>query len=163
MQEVYLGLGSNLGNREENLLRALTELVKLGPLERSSWFETEPVGMRGTDEFLNGAVRLLTKLAPTTLLTAILSIEEKLGRRRSKIGSGEKTSRVIDIDILFYGDAVLNLPQLTVPHPYLHERAFVLVPLSELAPTLRHPVLGLTVAEMLTGVSLKGVRKWNRG
>ncbi|MEO0069916.1 MAG: 2-amino-4-hydroxy-6-hydroxymethyldihydropteridine diphosphokinase [candidate division WOR-3 bacterium] len=161
MPEVYLGLGSNLGNREENLFRALIELVKIGPLERSSWYETEPVDMLPAPKFLNGVVRMWTDLSALMLLRATREIEEKLGRNPPSKAVEKKLPRMIDIDILFYGDAVINLPDLVVPHPRLPERAFVLVPLCELAPEKRHPVLGLTVQEMLARVSQKGVKKWN--
>lgn len=162
MQEVYLGLGTNLGDREENLCRALVELVKLGPLQRSSWFETEAVDMLAAPKFLNGVVRMWTDLSASALLSATRAIEEKLGRKLdSEKNLAIKQPRIIDIDILFYGDAVINSPDLILPHPRLHERAFVLIPLCELAPQLRHPVLGLTVQEICARVSQKGVKKWN--
>jgi len=160
VKEVYLGLGTNLGNREENLLRALSELVKLGPLERSYWYETEPVEMSEGGLFLNGVVRLWTELTPPGLLAATRAIEEQMGRKRSP-EEREKKPRVIDIDILFYNQMVVTFPDLVVPHPRLPERAFVLVPMVELAPDFRHPVLGLTVEEMLERVSTAGVRRWN--
>jgi 2-amino-4-hydroxy-6-hydroxymethyldihydropteridine diphosphokinase len=166
--EVYLGLGSNLGEREVNLYRALAELVKIGPLQRSEWYETEPVGMNGAPKFLNGAVRVWTEASVWELLVQIEEIENKLGRKRGREHPERKLPRVVDIDILFYGDAVIGWqngePQrdagLVVPHPRLHERAFVLVPLCELAPELRHPVLGLTISELQAKVGRQGVERW---
>lgn len=159
MPEVFLSLGSNLGDRENNLFRTLLELIKLGPLERSSWYETEPVDMPGAPFFLNGVVRLWTDLSISELFSVLQEIEKKLGRERTV--SKEKKPRPIDIDILFYDQAVIALPDLIVPHPRLHERAFVLVPLAELTPELVHPALGLTVQEMLNRVAIKGVRMWH--
>lgn len=158
MPEVFLSLGTNLGDRENNLLRTLLELIKLGPLERSSWYETEPVDMPGAPFFLNGVVRLWTDLSISELPRVLQEIEKKLGRERPE--SKEKKPRPIDIDILFYDHEVVSLPELIVPHPRLHERAFVLVPLAELTPELVHPTLGLTVQEMLNRVGIKGVRMW---
>lgn len=158
MPEVFLGLGTNLGDREDNLLRTLVELIELGPLERSSWYETEPVDMPGAPLFLNGVVRLWTNHSISKLHRALQEIEKKLGRERPE--SKEKKPRPIDIDMLFYDQEVISLPELIVPHPRLQERAFVLVPLAELASELVHPALGLTVQEMLKRVAIKGVRLW---
>ncbi|MGQ9708248.1 MAG: 2-amino-4-hydroxy-6-hydroxymethyldihydropteridine diphosphokinase [bacterium] len=160
MTEVYLGLGSNLGDRKWYLFQALAELVKLGPLERSNWYESEPVDMPGAPLFLNGAVRLWTELTVTELYQQTLEIERGMGRNdKGAAVAGTKLPRVIDIDILFYGQEVINLPGLVVPHPRLHERAFVLLPLAELAPQFWHPVLGLTVQELLARVNLDGVKR----
>jgi 2-amino-4-hydroxy-6-hydroxymethyldihydropteridine diphosphokinase len=167
--EVYLGLGSNLGDREENFYRALAELVKLGPLQRSDWYESEPVAMAGAPKFLNGVVRLWTNVGVYELLSRIQAIEVRLGRERHPGAPSErKQPRTVDIDILFYGQEVIGwqagaVPadsKLIVPHPRLHERAFVLVPLAEISPALRHPVLGLTVQELLAKVDTHGVKRW---
>ncbi len=158
--DVFLGLGSNYGDRLRNLYQALAELVKLGPLVRSSWYETEPVAMSGAMKFLNGVVRLWTTLPAPRLLVAIQQIEERLGRVREREVT-DKQPRTIDIDILFYGDEVISSPELVVPHPRIPERAFVLVPLCELAPDKRHPVLKLTIRELLGQIVQNGVKKWN--
>ncbi len=161
MIEVYFGLGANLGDREENLYKALAELVKLGPLERSEWYETEPVDIQAAPLFLNGVVRLWTEIPAQELHKCIEAIEKKIGRDKILERTAEsKQPRVIDIDMLFYGQEVINLPDLIVPHPRLQERAFVLVPLSELTLDFSHPVSGLTVREMLSRVNLTGVKKW---
>lgn len=169
VNEVYLGLGSNLGNREENLYRALAELVMLGPVQRSGWYETEPAAMPdGAPRFLNGAVRLWTGLTLERLHVQTSAIEARLGREPLRSPDGPKRSRTIDIDILFFNQQVTgwqadrpdSQARLIVPHPRLHERAFVLVPLAELAPDFRHPVLGMTVRELLAKVDASGVRPW---
>jgi 2-amino-4-hydroxy-6-hydroxymethyldihydropteridine diphosphokinase len=144
---VLLGLGSNLGDRQRNLERALEALEPraIAVLERSSFYLTEPVGGPPQDWFVNAAARVETTLAPEDLLRACLAVEQGMGRVR-----GERNGpRTLDIDILFYGRLVLETPGLRLPHPRLHERRFVLVPLLELAPQLRHPVLDLSVAELL--------------
>ena len=142
---VYLGLGSNLGAREDNLDRAL-ELLKqrmqLGKI--SSIFETEPIGNVNQPRFLNMACQTFTRLAPEGLLALAKGIESKMGRHGK---SGEP--RIIDIDILLYGDRVIETPELTVPHPAMEQRAFVLVPLAEIAPALVHPVTGKTIKEIV--------------
>jgi len=154
MCEVFLGLGSNLGDRAGLLNQAAGALESLGKVTRSGWYETAAVGIPGAPAFLNGVVRLETDLAPDELLRQTRGIERRLGRDPLRRAG----SRTIDIDILLYGRQVTSRPGLEIPHPRLHQRAFVLVPLAELAPHLVHPVLGRTVAEMLAEVGSAGVK-----
>jgi 2-amino-4-hydroxy-6-hydroxymethyldihydropteridine diphosphokinase len=155
---VYLGLGSNLGNRQANLDKALSLLSqRLGELQVSSVYDTEPMGNINQPRFLNMVCQGYTRLAPTELLALVKGIELKLGRAPHK----PNAPRPIDIDILFYGDQVIETPELVIPHPRLTERAFVLVPLAEIAPRFVHPVSGQTVKELMERVKEKqGVFKW---
>ena len=163
---VYLSLGANLGDRLANLRLALTRLQTLARLEEvSSLYETEPQGVSDQPLFLNAVCRVSTGLEPQALLRFLKNVERETGRQPG----GERWGpRPIDLDILLYDDRVLDAPELTVPHPRLAERAFVLVPLCELAPELRHPLLGKTMKELLASLGKKGVRKiapraWEKG
>ena len=155
---VYLSLGSNLGNRAANLVMALRLLAPLCRIEAvSSLYETEPVGVTGQPPYYNAACLAVTGLGPGDLMRHLKNVEHEVGRRPSP-GGPRWAPRPIDLDILFYGDAVTEEADLQVPHPRLAERAFVLVPLAELCPEHRHPILGRTVGEMLAGLPREGVR-----
>ena len=143
----YLSLGSNVGERPGNLRQAIAQLESLGKLVAvSSFYETEPVEFTQQPWFLNCAVALETDKMPRQLLSAILKIEKAMGRNRQK--AKPKGPRIIDIDILLFGDSVIRTPTLTVPHPAMHQRRFVLEPLFEIAPDHRHPVFKRTVREL---------------
>jgi 2-amino-4-hydroxy-6-hydroxymethyldihydropteridine diphosphokinase len=154
---VYLSLGSNLGDREKNLADAVDLLAGAGLtiLRVSSIYETEPLEVRDQPYFLNMVVEAASDLFPKQLLARLQKIELRLGRRRLR----PKGPRTIDIDILLFGDSVIATDELTVPHPGLAGRRFVLEPLAELAPDLRHPVTRRTVREMLAAVAGQKVRR----
>lgn len=158
MYTIYLSLGSNLGDRQAHLDRALQQLRRAGvEVNRlSSVYETEPVSLRAQPWFLNLVVEGKTGLFPVQLLHRLQSIEIAMGRRRSMAGTGPRT---IDIDILFYGNFVIESPELIVPHPRLTERRFVLEPLMDLAPDLRHPVCHLTVRQLMATTPDRAVVK----
>ena len=155
MAEAFVALGSNLGDRAANLARARSALED-GPLQlaaQSSVYETEPWGPVAQGPYLNQVVRGSTALAPRALLAALFEIETRLGRdRRQEIRFGP---RVIDLDVLLYGDLAISEPDLEIPHPRLLERAFVLVPLAEIAPN--RMVKGISVRDALARVGNKGI------
>jgi 2-amino-4-hydroxy-6-hydroxymethyldihydropteridine diphosphokinase len=143
---VYLSLGSNLGDRPANLREAIERLRTLGTITaQSSLYETEPVEVEESQpRYLNCAVAMETALMPQQFLQQVLGIERAMGRRRT----GAKAPRNIDIDLVFFADAVIETETLTVPHPAMQQRRFVLEPLAEIAPQVTHPVLKRTVREL---------------
>lgn len=150
---VYLGLGSNLGDRRQNLKKALEYLSqRLRITNKSSVYQTEPIGNTHQPEFINMVLEAKTMLKPNDLLLLIKGIERKMGRQPG----GHNAPRIIDIDILLYGDEKLVSPSLTVPHPHLTQRAFVLVPLNEIAPELKLPHSSKTISRLLTEVKKEG-------
>ena len=156
----YLSLGSNIGNREENLREAIQRIESVGRVLSVSFvYETQPVEFTDQAWFLNCAVALETSCTPTQLMERLLEIERAMGRERIL----KKGPRIIDIDILLFGDAIVNTPGLKIPHPAMEQRRFVLVPLAQIARTAMHPVLGKTIQQLLHELP-KGqiVRKFER-
>ena len=153
---IYLGLGSNVGERDVYLLAAIQALARLMTIERvSSVYDTAPMLVTDQPRFHNLALAATTNLEPLELLRAVKAIERKLGRT-----SGPRYGpRVIDIDLLFYDQLVLHSNELTLPHPRLAERAFVLAPLAEIAPALIHPTLGQSVSDLLLHVAGSDVQR----
>lgn len=141
MAIAYLGLGTNIGNKRRNIITAAALLAeRVGDiLALSGFYETEPWGFESENFFLNAAVKLKTSFSPLELLQITQQIEKELGRTEKS--NGAYHDRIIDIDILLYDDEVLRTPQLTLPHSLMHERKFVMDPLSEIAPFVVHPVL----------------------
>jgi 2-amino-4-hydroxy-6-hydroxymethyldihydropteridine diphosphokinase len=161
MKTIYLSLGSNLGDRAANIARAIEALKAAGVrvVRKSSLYATEPVDFEPQGWFLNCAVKAETDLMPRQLLRALREIERQLGTKKLV----RRGPRAIDMDILFFGLSVVRTPELEIPHPRMAERRFVLVPLAELAPSLRHPILGMNVTELLAATrDQSSVRPWRQ-
>lgn len=152
-ETAYLGLGSNLGNRMKNLEMAYAAIAghpDIRVTASSSYYETEPVGFRNQGWFINQVLRIETILSPYEILKVTQYTEHHLGRKR-EIPWGPRS---IDIDVLLYGNKVMEDPDLIIPHPHLTERRFVLIPLSEIAPSLIHPVMGKSIEDILSELSV---------
>lgn len=153
---VYLALGSNIGNRAQNLKEAIAALPpQMEVKAKSAVYETPPWGFEDQEKFLNQAVRVETYLKPEQLIKHLKRLEVALGRKESF----QNGPRLIDIDILFYDDLVLYSPALTIPHPHLHERGFVLVPLMDIASDFVHPVKKKSIRELALFADVSGIRK----
>jgi len=149
--QVYIGIGSNVGNKRENFFEAVERIGKLPDtrvIKESSLYESEPLG-DSKEWFVNGAIEIETKLKPEPLLEKFKHIERAMGRKKVKKRWG---SRIIDLDILLYDLAVVKKKTLRIPHPEMPSRKFVLIPLSEIAPQVIHPQLGITISELLINV-----------
>lgn len=162
LHRVYIGLGGNLpsrvGSPEETLTAAMRAVGELGALvAQSSLYETEPVDYREQPAFVNAVVCVETPLQPEALLDALLEIERRFGRDRAK--SIPKGPRSLDLDLLLFDHAIIRTNRLTVPHPELERRRFVLAPLAEIAPAMRHPVSGKTMAELLASLPDEGANQ----
>ena len=144
----YIGIGSNLGRKTENCLRAVEMMGRIpgcGLMEHSDLYRSSPVGVEGQEWFVNGVASLGSSISAQKLLTELLAVERAMGRIRK----GHWEPRIIDLDILMYGREVIHEADLRVPHPLMHLRRFVLVPMAALAPDLVHPGLGLSMGELL--------------
>ncbi|MBQ6693940.1 MAG: 2-amino-4-hydroxy-6-hydroxymethyldihydropteridine diphosphokinase [Bacteroidaceae bacterium] len=150
MKRLFLSLGSNLGDKKENLMRTIEKLSSaLGtPAAVSSIIETEPWGFTSANSFFNCVAAFDTPLSPTEILHITQETEREMGRTAKSV-NGEYKDRIIDIDILLYGDETINTENLTIPHPLMHKRLFVLEPLAQIAPRHLHPTLKKTIAELL--------------
>jgi len=149
--QVYIGVGSNVGNKKENFLEALSRVAKLPDtriVKESSLYESEPIG-DAKEWYVNGAIEIETKFKPDMLLKKFKNIERAMGRKKVKKRWG---ARIIDLDILLYDAAIVKKKNLRIPHPEMSSRKFVLLPLGEIAPQVIHPELGVTISELLINV-----------
>jgi len=154
--QVYIGVGSNVGNKKENFLEALSRVAKLPDtriVKESSFYESEPMG-EAKEWYVNGAIEIETKFKPEMLLKKFKNIERAMGRKKVKKRWG---ARIIDLDILLYDTAIVKKKNLRIPHPEMASRKFVLLPLSEIAPQVIHPELGVTISELL--IKVKDTKK----
>lgn len=149
--QVYIGIGSNLGNKRENYLEALDRIAKLPKtriIKESSVYESQPHG-DAKEWYINGVIEIETEMKPELLLTKFKNIERAMGRKKVRKKWG---ARIIDLDILLYDSLIMNKKNLKIPHPEMHQRKFVLIPLSELGPQVIHPIIGSSISELLVGV-----------
>lgn len=149
--QVYIGIGSNLGKKKENYLEALTRIAKIPKtriIKESSPYESEPLG-ESKEWYVNGVVEIETELKPDLLLKKCKNIERAMGRKKVRKRWG---ARIIDLDILLYDNLKVEKKNLKIPHPEMHKRKFVLIPLSEIAPQVIHPILGATISELLVSI-----------
>lgn len=155
MERVYLLLGTNLGNLKENLVNAVDELSKNGIkiLKKSKIYKTKPWGKKDQPDFLNMAVEVETSLTPEKLLQTIKDIEKKLKREETE----KWGPRIVDIDILFYGNRIVNEPELKIPHPYFFERNFAIIPMADIAPDFIPPAQNESIKQMKVGVKNEGI------
>jgi len=154
MATTFLSLGSNIGHKRRNIITASALLAERAGdiLALSALYETEPWGFESDNTFLNAAIMLETSLSPEDLLSLTMQIEKEMGRTTKT--NGQYQDRIIDIDILTYDNLIMETPQLTLPHPHMHERVFVLEPLSEIAPGLIHPILRKSISQLLQSLSV---------
>lgn len=152
MSQVYISLGSNLGDREKNIqeaIKLINEQRSIKVINLSSNYETEPVGFKEQDWFFNVVIELETTLLPQKLLVVLKQVEAKLGKKTER----KWGPRTIDLDILLYDDLILNSQDLQIPHKLMHQRRFVLIPLTQIAPNIKHPVLNKTMKELVAELS----------
>ncbi len=148
----YIGIGSNQGDKYSNCALAIENISssqKNRLLQQSSFYLTKPWGYKEQGDFINAVIEIGTSLSPCNLLSFLQSVESNLGKKKN----GKWGPRAIDLDILFYNNQMLKLPQLTIPHPLLHQRGFVLIPLKEIAPHLIHPVFNQTIPQLFDGLN----------
>jgi len=151
LHQAYIGIGSNLGKKKENYLEALARIARIPGtkiIKESSLYESEPLG-ESREWYVNGVIQIETELRPDLLLQKCKNIERAMGRKKVR---KRWAARIIDLDIILYNNLKLEKGSLKVPHPEMHKRKFVLIPLSEIAPQVVHPVMGMTISELLVNV-----------
>lgn len=156
MKNVYIGIGSNLGDPRKNCLEAIDRIGKISKcsiLRVSNLYRTEPVGVEYREWFINGVIALSAGLSPRDLLDRLFAIESDMGRVRK---CGQWAPRVIDLDILLFGRDIIDEDKLSIPHPLMHKRRFVLIPMLDLAPDLEHPLMGKSMSELLRAIPEDG-------